>query len=419
VIAPATRAVRTAVHVVVVGLVALLFLLQPLPAVNRPWCPETVHVGRHLHYLLNFDSPVYLDIAEEPARLFLPHGESRSRQARPLYMLAARVLERPLRDAPGLRDMNMHPAYPAFAVVNLAILFASLTLFTSIVGDSSRAWIVGTAIGILLFSNDVAKVFTWTPHQQLFNILEPLACAAVARHVAVRERLRSTRVAAYGLGLGVLLLAYGSFALLLPALVAGLVVRWWRGEPRGRLVGAAVLASVTFALPMLAWVGFAYHRTGGFYVGETNEYRDFVWMLFALRKGGVAHLGGVSRAFAQVFLRTFEVELLIPLFALGAGIALTVAAGETTRQVVRERSATLFACATAFALNLLFFGLMGNYAPRLSFNVLPPVLAAVAVVVAGVVERQPVHAWRRTLVVITMVVGVAHAYTVVKVGPWC
>src|SRR6185369_4299611 len=99
VIAPATRAFRTSVHVVVVGLVALLFLHQPLPSVNRPWCSETVNVGRHLHYLLNFDSPVYLDIAEEPARLFLPHGESRSRQARPLYMLAARVLERPLRDA--------------------------------------------------------------------------------------------------------------------------------------------------------------------------------------------------------------------------------------------------------------------------------------------------------------------------------
>lgn len=419
VIRPATRAIRSAVHLAVICLVALLFLLQPLPPVNRLWCPETVHVGRHLHYLLNFDSPVYLDIAEEPARLFLPGGEARSRQARPLYMLAARLLERPLRDVPGLRSMNMHPAYPAFAVVNLAILFASLTLFAAIVGDSWRAWAVGTVIGILLFANDVAKVFVWTPHQQLFNILQPLACVAVTGHVAARPHPSWTRVAAYAFALGVLLLAYGSFALLLPAFVIGLVIRWRYGDAPRRLVAAGVMASIAFAVPVLVWVGFAYHRTGGFYVGETNEYRDFVWIWFAWHHGGVGRVAEVSRDFARVFLGTFGVEFVIPLFALGAASVLAGTSATTARDVLGERSLALGACAAAFGLNVVFFGLMGNYAARLSFNVLPPILAAVAVVVAGVMERQPVRAWRGTLAAIALVVAVAFAYTVAKPGPWC
>src|SRR5207247_4972648 len=128
------------------------------------------------NYLLNFDSPVYLDIAEKPSRLFLDHGEWRSRRARPLYMLAAWALTGAFRDVPGLRRMNPHPSYPAFIVLNLTILVLSLSLFTAIVGTSRRAWVLGTFLGILLFSNDVAKVFRSEEHTSELQSRVDLVC---------------------------------------------------------------------------------------------------------------------------------------------------------------------------------------------------------------------------------------------------
>ena len=414
-----TRFVRGLVHVSIVLVVAVVFLLQPLPAVNRRWCPETIHVGRRLNYLLNFDSPVYLDIAEKPSRLFLDHGEWRSRRARPLYMLAAWALTGAFRDVPGLRRMNPHPSYPAFIVLNLTILVLSLSLFTAIVGTSRRAWVLGTLLGILLFSNDVAKVFVWTPHQQLFNIFEPLACAWLVRHTAERPTLSLQRLTCYGLAAGVLLLAYGSFVLLLAALLMGLFARWRRGESGRHLLAGGGLASLAFGLPVLAWILLVRHETGGFYVGETAEYRDFVWMVYAWRAGGARRLARVFVVFSADFLRTFGTEWVIPTFVVGAAVIPRVTAWEATREVVRRRWPTLVACFTSFALNLLFFWLMGNYAPRLSFNILPPLLAAAAVVVAGVTEERTNKVWLSLLATVALFVGLAHFHVIAKLGPWC
>jgi hypothetical protein len=384
---------------------------------------ETLRVGRWLYYRLDFDSPVFLDIAYEPAFLFIDHGEWHTRQARPLYPLLAAGLTPLASHVPGLRDMNMHPAYPAFVVINLATLVAALGLFTSLVGSSPRAWALGTLLGLLLFSNDVAKVYTWTPHQQLFNILEPLACACLVRHVACRPSLSAGRLAVYGLATGILVLAYGSFSLLLPAMLLGIAARAWNGEPVARLAAGGVLAVAGFSVPTLSWIAFMRGRTGGFYVGEVGACRDFVWMLDAWRRGGAP---AFARRFADnsaVFFGTFTHERIIPLFVGATGVALCTTAWARTHVAVRDRRATLLACLVASGLNFFFFWLIGNpcfgYGPRLTFTVLPPLLAATSAVLAGVLAEAGPTTWRAVFLLLAAFVTLAHGWVVSRVGPVC
>lgn len=421
-LAPRTAIGRTLVHIALAGVVAFLFLFQPLPAVNRNWCAETTHVGHGLKYLLDIDSPAYLDIADEPEHLFVPFGEWRTRQMRPLYPLVASVLAPLVRDVPGLRAMSTHPAYPAFALINLATLVAVLGVFTALVGRSPRAWTLGTVVGLLLFSNDVAKVYTWTPHQQLFNLLEPLACAWLVREVACRPALTTARTAGYALGAGILLLAYGSFLLLLAALLAGLLARVRGGEPLGR-VAAAALGVGAFPVPMLAWTLFVRHHAGQVYLGEILECRDFVWMADAWRRGGPMQVARAFRVYSANFFATFGRELVIPAFVALTAVVLRVAAWERTRAVLRDRRATILACLFASAMNLVLYWLMGNaracYGARLTFAVFPPLLAAAAVVLSSVLEDARPATWRAALIALVVFVAIAHTYVVAKVGPWC
>ena len=416
--------VRPLVHACLAGIVALLFLLRPIPPPSRPWCTfETLRVGRWLYYRLDFDSPVFLDIAYEPAFLFIDHGEWRIRQARPLYPLLASALTPVASRIPGLRDMNIHPAYPAFVVLNLATLAAALWVFTSLVGSSPRAWVLGTLLGVLLFSNDVAKVYTWTPHQQLFNILEPLVCAWLLRHVACRPTISAARVGVYGIAAGTALLAYGSFSLLLPAILIGLAARAWNGEPVGRLAAAGVLGVVGFVLPLSSWVVFMHRRAGGFFLHEVGACRDFVWMVDAWRRAGAP---GFARAFATNsanFFGTFTHERIIPFFVGATAATLSSTAWRRTRVAVRDRRATLLACLVAAALNFFFFWFIGNpcfcYGPRLTFTVLPALLAGAATVLAAVLESASVTTWRAGFLLVTAFVAIAHGYVVIQVGPSC
>jgi hypothetical protein len=419
-----TAVVRGLVHTCLASVLAFLFLLPRIPPPPRPWCKfETVRVGRWLNYRLDFDSPVFLDIAYEPAFLFIDHGEWHTRQSRPLYPLLASALTPVASRIPGLRDMNIHPAYPAFALINLATLVAALGFFTSLVGSSPRAWALGTLVGVLLFSNDVAKVYTWTPHQQLFNILEPLACAWLLRHVACRPKISAARAGMYGLAAGTALLAYGSFSLLLPAMLIGIAARTRDGEPVARVAAACVLGVAGFVFPLSAWVAFMHRRAGGFYVGEVGACRDFVWMVDAWRRGGAP---GFARRFAinsAYFFGTFTHERIIPLFVGATALTLCSTAWHRTGVAIRNCRATLLACAVAVALNFFFFWFIGNpcfgYGPRLTFTVLPALLAGAAAVLAAVLEDVPARTWRIVVLLLAAFVAAAHGYVVSQVGPSC
>jgi len=413
-----TAAIRCLGQVVVVGLIAVAFLFQPMP-MPRQWGPETVHVSPHLGFALNFDSPAFLELADDPSRMFADKPEWRGRQSRPLYVLLTWALARPFQHTPGLRAMYPHRAYPGSIVLNLAVLLLSLNIFVQIVAPSPHNAVFATMAGVLLFANDCAKVFVWTPHQQLFNILEPLVCVLLVVRTAERAMFSIARAATYGLGTGVLMLAYGSFALLVPAVCAGALLRWHRGrEPSGaRVVAMCAAAALACALAPIAWVGFVTHVTGGFHGSETAEYRQFVWMADVWHRGGASRLGLVLMNFTARYARALARGLLVPAFAAGGLILLRLAAWERTVIVARARAVTLVACAVSLVLNLVFFWLLGFYEPRLTVAVTPPLLVGVATLAAGVVEPEPAYRRRVILLVFAAAVVAAQRRVVMNAGP--
>jgi hypothetical protein len=86
---------------------------------------------------------------------------------------------------------------------------------------------------------------------------------------------------------------------------------------------------------------------------------------------------------------------------------------------MRARATTLVACAASCVLNLVFYWLLGLYAPRFTIAVLPPILVAVAVVGAGVLETETASTRRIVTAVLASSIALALAWVTFKPGPWC
>src|SRR5690606_34579050 len=109
--------------------------------------------------------------------------------------------------------------YLGFVLINFIVALATLSIFLRtlhlIVGPWRHSAFLQYSIILLLFSNQITQLFTWTVHTQLFNLLTPLYCLYVGLLIAAGN-ISEYRVRWICFVSGLLLLFYGNFLLVLP-----------------------------------------------------------------------------------------------------------------------------------------------------------------------------------------------------------
>ena len=371
--------------------VAHLFLLSP--PIPRPFWAYPIRLSSHLGFPLNWDSPLFMDLALSPGRLLQP-GSVSLPQNRPLYVWTTAALTwilAPLARATGLEGLYgvAHPAFLPGIVLNWLILSLALFLFWRLISDLGGACARYSAFlcAIPFLANDIVKAFVWTLHQQIFNLLVPVLGMWVCRSIFKGAPFSERTTLLVGLGLGVSSLAYESFVFILPAVALALVLHarptsvreWWR---QGLRVGSLGLG---FALPHLSWMAVILMRTGAFHRAPFETDRDFVWLIDSLRVGpGEA----ATRTFSYLvlFLRTTWAACG-PLIALAVVLVFarcTLGLPWSPASPIRGATQRAAGCVLFSALVLLFF--MGQYLERYSFFLGPVLLVLCGLWLTEVME---------------------------------
>jgi len=274
----------------------------------------------------------------------------------------------------------------------------------------------------MLIVNDVVKVFIWTPHVQIFNIFVPLFCIAVCIAIIERPQRTLRQVFVGSLGLGALALVYFSFVIVVPAGVLAFIV----GERLARrrvsvryLLSRSAMAVLGFCCPIVLWGLFVYWRTGRvFYSHEVTQYRQFVWIVDAMREGAgvlVHRFASFVSTHAQSIRRVALVPVLILLALVLARFSSWKGRGDPF--ISSSWNSVVIASGITAGATLLFFGLLGFYSDRLTSNIVPTIL--VAAVPFGSEWWGPSLNARRGFAVLCTAGAIAWlVYEVVKPGPY-
>jgi hypothetical protein len=414
--APAPRGPQfTGLLVLMVVAVNVMLLAQPAAPLDEHNCVFDNDAGIGFRHMLNCDSPLFLALAKDPSMVFGTRGATR--QSRPLSFLVPFLIAQPLRLVPGLEDHGPYRPYArefmAYALVNLAALTAALMCFTWAFERGTRRQGGPELLLCLvaLAANDVTKIFFWTPHVQIFNVLVPCLSLYLGVRLIDREEPLTVRQAALlGLAFGTTLLLYGSFFIPVLCCSAIQLLVYRRPKP------ALVLAAVSF-IPSLAWILFVYAVVGSFYNYEVEAYRQFIWLSDCLRSAD-----GCAPAITSnllTFFNTTAPVLVIPgILVVASRLARLIwSAGDVVEQQPPPRALGQ-SIAITFTITLVFLALMGFYVPRLSWLLVPPLLLLAAVEVQGLRFSRP-QAQALGLSLAAMAAALAHVLILAaRQGPY-
>ena len=407
------KSVTIAVPVILLAMTGFLFSPRVPAGEEAANCVSVIDIGpAHLH--LNCDSGEFERVAANPSLML---SSNRTRQNRPLSVMLGWTLAKPFHMM-GVATGSAE--YAGFITLNFLLLLCACLLFTRI---SGARWLLDplTLFPLsVIVVNQVTKAFFWTPHLQIFNILIPIASLALFRWIFEEAHpLGWWRAFLLGVALGIGALAYGGFAITAAGaaicIMAGRLVRVLRV-----FFGAAARAGLlllAFLAPTAAWTTFVTYRTGSFYSREIDHYRQFVWMTDSLQTGGFSALLKDFAMMSGEFGDTLRVVMPFSLLTVGALATLLYARGGL-REIVRGNEMLLRSIVVYVTVDLLFFWLMGFYASRLTWTIVPAVALLIAVEMQAL-DRVASDGGRRALRGASAVATVLYmAYWYVRPGPW-
>lgn len=375
---------------VIILLANLSFLFTPKKFPDeaiQKWGDFYIRLNNSMGIRVNGDAFAFVALAIEPHHLF---DKNQVRQSRPGYILTAHItgtliyaLTYPFRDQ--LESFfqskinEQHPQkgkekiakwfsyYAAYILLNFIVLLLTLYLFDTLLQQISGPWqsvAIRNLLLFLLIDNPIMKLFFWSPHVQLFTLLTPLLMVAsglmVARHAA-----RPARLYGYSLLAGILLLFYGSFLLLLPALLTGYWI--YTRQNQKQLLGVDFLRIglmvLFYTLPLACWILIVKYNATQFYSAEVGEFRQFIWIADRLKEstGSFFHaLANNSLAFAQTWP-----SLILSLIILLMSVFAAKKAYSTPKLTAPSR----FILGSSLLILICFLWLMGYYADRLTLGI--------------------------------------------------
>jgi hypothetical protein len=393
------------------GTLAGAHFLLLAPMISNPFCAAPVYVNQYMSYPDNCDSGLFLRLAHHPLLLLTFDN---LRQSRPGYVALSAIATRivgPPAAALGLDRVygQADTAYIPLIVINLIVVVTAVALLGWLLRGFGAPTAIVVALCSLLVLNDLMKAFFWTPHQQMFVLLIPLATIAAGRWL-ILARPPWLIAAVLGLGLGLASLIYGNVTISTGVLAVILLARGWRG------IVQALTLGVTFTIAPLAWIWACRRISGSYYNQETARYHEFVWLPQALGQGWRALQARLEMASVASLRELLSADALV-LGVLAAFMVAAIWAGVRLAAVTRADRAVLTATGLTIAFSLLFGWGIGIIATRVMFDAFPAFL-----VLAGWMATRFAVKSRTALLVASYglaVVAVANAlHEVLTHGPY-
>lgn len=377
--------------------VSLLFSPPPIPGTTIAY-GRYISINKYTGFFVNPDAYGFILSGIRPKLLMEYHQE---RQNRPLFVLAGSAmgysisfLTEPFhRWLLQLYEKFWHGAYPkemiiyignfyiGYIFLNIIILWTSLFLFEKIfwllVERKGSSVFSMYLLMVFIVSNPVTKAFFWTVHEQMFAFLTPLLCIYILfRFTGLQNEVSFRSLAGIFFTGGLLLLVYGNFILLAPALIYSMLyqsnkldkLKSWR-----IILLKLLLLILLFFMPTICWIGILKWNGVNYYNFEMRVYHHIVWIPETIHQsfGSFIHQLYINTVAYFKTMRLILVMVIISFVIFFSGKINISWKGNFMHEI-------LF----IFLYFILFYWLLGAYFDRLT-QTLIPIFVCFWVVAAG------------------------------------
>ena len=345
--------------------------------------PEYIYLNKFMNFQVNVDSDHMLNLSSNLKNIF---NENESRQIRPLLIITANVLSKPINvilktfnlnkklnlnfdgNYKNIKNEKKIPIYLSYVAINYLILFISCFLVVNLMLNYGNSLTTALILITLLTINHNTKYFLLTPHFQMFNILCPILGIYLLNFFKDYENFSENKFYLICFLLGFLLLFYSIFINLLFFIIFSLIVNHKKNLS---LVKKIILTFFFFLLSSLLYLIFLKIYTNSIYIHETKAANMFVWILdLNLNNFFYIVFGNIKN-----FLLTFNVQFFLIIFILylffKKKIGYNLKINKFTNELI------------VFFILLFFLYLMGFYRESLTINLTFPLL----IMLSGMMTR--------------------------------
>jgi hypothetical protein len=422
--------------VLMLMVVMIGYLASPKVANNeqKKHYTTNVHLVGPFTVSLSRDSPVFLRLAESPKKIL---RRNQMRQNRPGLIFLAYLISQPLSflsdinvlkivrssspDIPQLHINSMLlkyvPQYVAYIFINILILVLAYMLFLRLVGDKGPIFLGAFAISALLILNNPVKLFIWSPHTQMFNVLIPIYLLYIFQQVSTNSLKNKSQMVGHSVLAGFGAVCYGSFILFIPALVLSWCISYFVKKEEimmlsfKRLLGLCFLTITPFAI----WVLLVKFIVGSYYSYATEHAHLFTWIVKAYNHGVVLKslLNNLGVLVTHLYAQTYSllgVYCLIFFFKFLYFKSSEMLLDKNIKQLI-------YSSVFVSLIFTVFWVLMGFLPGRLDFTVMVPWIIVAAVIfqrmLSKLLESQRCMA---TIIMATAILGYG-LFFILKDGP--
>ena len=377
------------IHISTAGLIIIsfilfvvLFLFSPVLSDQDEFCGTYISKNNYMGFMVNCDSTTYLEPAEKLSIIF---EKNSVRQSRPIYISMGAIFGSLIKILVKFHDMN--PYYLAFIMINLILIIISINLYANILSSINIKNHLIYISSIYLICNDIVRFYFWGATPQLFGILTPIATICIGMKIIEDQIISKKNLSLYSLSCGFLPLLYGNF------IIVGFVIlmSYYYNLVLARRISVravlenGVMALVLFILPTLAWVTCLTLVSGGYFNAEIQIFREIVWILDALDSGD---LGARFLENTNMYFRTFLNVDILPFFLMSFLVSLYLVVNfKEFKEYSLDKKHIYFLIMSVIAFLFLFFWILGYYAPRFTFTMVPPLVIYITISFDFIIKR--------------------------------
>ncbi|WP_420547706.1 hypothetical protein [Curvivirga sp.] len=401
------------------AVVLALAILATTPKYKDIGCLEKITLANYVNFSFNCDSPELTNRQLAPHKFFT---EYHNWKGRPVYftygLVVGYALSGPtafikplisIEDSLGIgRAAHISKVlnfYLAYFILNISIVFMCCWCAIRISGLQTTSY-TAAALTLVIASLDVVEAGTFLLHTVIMNL--PVAIGACFYCILGAQFKLLSRFSYISLGLfiGLSILVYPAFAILVPAFFCGLaygifVLKSQRNISIKLLLWNIVLFIGLSLIPVLFWTNLNQ------YIFETSTYLtldkgQFKWLPEALKQDNWLELifTRAEKFLFRVYLTT-KIEVISALFAFLGILVWAIYKNRTLRSPFSDLP--LFALLISILGVLSFNFLQGYYAPRMHYCI--AALLYIAVMRFAVLQKSD-----KAVVPLFLGISVVHFY---------